>query len=336
MVDRANGRKAVTDARRDLLSIVTPTFNEERNIPVLYERLKQSLDPLDQDWEWIVVDDHSADASFAVASGIAAEDPRVRCYRLSRNSGSHAACTCGIHACDGDAAVIMASDLQDPPELIPSMVQAWLGGAQVVSAVRRRREGEKGSTIFLANLFYWIMRNVLGMAWMPATGADFMLIDRRVVAAFRRHQERNVHLFALITWMGFRQQDIFYDKQARLHGRSGWNLARRIKLAIDTVTPFSYLPIRFMSLTGVTVACGGFLYALFIIAKTLLTGREAQGWASLMVAILVIGGLIMVMLGILGEYVWRAYEEARRRPAFIVESEVDRRSARSEDPRCKD
>ncbi|MBF0094282.1 MAG: hypothetical protein HQL34_07030 [Alphaproteobacteria bacterium] len=235
-------------ARRDILSVITPTFNEKHNIPVLYERLKQTFAPLDQ---------------------------------------------------------------------------AWLDGVQVVSAVRRRREGEKASTLFFASLFYWITRNILGLSWMPATGADFMLIDRRVVTAFRRHQERNVHLFALITWMGFRQRDVLYDKQARLHGRSGWTLAKRIKLAIDTITPFSYLPIRFMSFTGVTVACGGFFYALFIIAKTLFTGSEAQGWASLMVVILILGGMTMIMLGILGEYMWRSYEEARKRPPFIVENETD-------------
>jgi dolichol-phosphate mannosyltransferase len=306
--------------RRDLLSVITPAFNETDNLPVMRERLASVLDAAGIAWEWIIVDDHSADATFAVAQGFAKQDKRIRCFRLARNSGSHAACACGLFHCDGDAAVIMAVDLQDPPEAIPLLLDAWRKGAQVVSAVRGRREGETKFNLVSARLFYWMARRVFGLSWWPATGADFVLVDRRVVQAFREQNERNFHLFALINWMGFRQAAVVYDKQPRLYGKSGWSFTRRIKLALDMILSFSYRPVRFMSLFGVAVALLGVLYALFIIVYG--SAPEMRGWASLMVVTLIIGGTIMTMLGLLGEYLWRTYEEARGRPLFLIEAET--------------
>lgn len=322
---------AAVPAKRSLLSVITPAYNEERNLPVLYERLSNVLDALDVDWEWIVTDDHSADRTFEVLSDLGRRDPRVRALRFSRNFGSHAGVSCGLRNATGDCAVVLAADLQDPPEVIPQLLDAWRSGAQVVWAVRGRREGEKATTVGAAGLFYWIMRAVIGMRELSATGADFFMIDRRVIDAYRDFDERNVNLFALLAWMGFRQDTITYTKDARLYGQSGWTLKKKIKLAVDSITAFSYLPVRVMSWTGVFTAIAGLLYALFIIYNAF-AGQPVEGWSSLMVAVMLIGGFQMLMLGVLGEYVWRALDESRRRPRYTIEAETGARVGTGELP----
>ena len=306
--------------RPPLLSIVTPAYNETDNLPLLYERLCRVLDALALDWEWIVVDDHSADATFTVAAGLARRDPRIRCLRLSRNFGSHAAIACGLQHAAGDCAVVMAADLQDPPETLPELLAPWRDGVQVVWAARRRRDGEKVSTLAFSRVYYMLMRRIAGIKDMPATGADFFLIDRAVVDALHRFEEQNCSLFALITWMGFRQSTIVYDKQPRAHGHSGWTLKKKLKLLVDSITSFTYLPIRLMSYTGAATALAGFVYAGFVIVHAV-AGRPPQGWSSLMVVVLVFSGLQMLMTGVLGEYVWRTLAEARGRPRYLIEAE---------------
>jgi dolichol-phosphate mannosyltransferase len=303
---------------RLLLSVVTPGYNEAANLPLLYERLRRVLDGLDLDWEWVVVDDHSADGTFAVIADLARRDRRVRGLRLARNFGSHAGLSCGLHHVRGQAAVVMAADLQDPPETLPELVEHWRGGAQVVWAARARREGETLGTRLFSRLYYGLMRHVAGMKNMPATGADFFLIDRRVIEAFRQFPENNVSILALITWMGFRQATVSYTKQARVHGRSGWTLRKKLKLLVDSVTSFSSLPIRLMSYAGAAIALVGFVYCLVVLMNGL-AGRTPTGWAPLMAVVLVLGGVQMLMLGMLGEYVWRALDESRRRPRYLIE-----------------
>ncbi len=314
---------AAPQGRRALLSVITPAYNETKNLPALYERLSQACAAADVDWEWIIVDDHSADDTFSTMSELAQQDPRIQGIRFARNFGAHTAIMCGMQHAAGDCAVIMAADLQDPPETIPDLVAEWQASYQVVWAVRAKREGESATTVGFSRLYYSLMRNVVGMREMPATGADFFLLDRRVVDALCQFNESNVSLMALITWMGFRQTSITYDKQARLHGESGWSLGKKLKLVVDSVTSFSYLPIRAMSYVGFVVAVAGFLYAGFVVANAI-AGNPAQGWSSLMVVVLVVGGLQMLMMGILGEYLWRALDESRRRPRYLVEDILGR------------
>jgi glycosyltransferase involved in cell wall biosynthesis len=312
---------------RNLLSVITPAYNEEQNLRVLYERLCAVLGSVQMEWEWIVIDDHSSDRTFEVLSELGRRDARVRALRFSRNFGSHAAVTCGLRHSRGSCAVVIAGDLQDPPEVIPQLLEAWHSGTQVVWAVRALREGESRSTVKLAGLFYWVMRNVVGMRELSATGADFFLVDRRVIDTFREFDERNVNLFALLAWLGFRQRAIAYSKAARLHGESGWSLKKKIKLAVDSITAFSYFPVRVMSWTGMITAIAGFGYALFVIHLAITTEVPVEGWSSLMVAVMVIGGLQMLMLGILGEYLWRALDEARKRPRYTIEAATQDTSA---------
>lgn len=308
--------------KTNVVSVVTPAFNEEENLPVLYESLLAVFEGLETDWEWIVVDDHSSDSSHSVISSIAAKDKRVRGIRLARNSGSHVALTCGLHNAKGDCAVVMAADLQDPPETIPDLLAEWRAGAHIVWAARAQRRGEKTSTLAFSQAYHWLLRNVAGLKNMPKTGTDFFLLDHQALDAFCKFDERNISIFALITWMGFEQKVISYDKQTRLHGASGWTLGKKTKLAVDSMVSFSNMPLRLMSLFGITTALAGFLYALLVIYNAL-NGSPVEGWASLIVVVLVIGGVQMLMLGVLGEYVWRALDEGRRRPLYFIETSTD-------------
>jgi polyisoprenyl-phosphate glycosyltransferase len=308
------------------VSVVTPAYREAENLPTLYQRLRTVLDGLGVDWEWIIVDDHSPDATFGVIHDTAARDPRVRGIRLSRNSGAHIALGCGLHAARGACAVALAADLQDPPEVVPQLLDEWRTGAHVVWAARAEREGETAVTKGFSRLYYWLMRNLVGLDSTPAMGADFLLLDRRVLDALREFGESNVSLLALITWMGFRQTSVTYTKQARLHGASGWTVKKKLKLLVDSVTAFSYTPIRFMAYLGCVVAMIGFVYAATVIVNAIV-GAPVAGWTSLIVIVLILGGIQMLMMGVLGEYLWRALDESRRRPRFIVEETTVRKNA---------
>lgn len=304
--------------RQPLLTVVVPAYNEAQNLPILYERLVKALHGSAILWELVIVDDHSVDGTFGVVENLAKNDRRVRGYRLSRNFGSHMAIACGLDHARGDCAVVLAADLQDPPEVIPELLAKWREGAQVIWAVRRKREGERVGTIALSRLYYVVMRHLVGLREMPPTGADFFLIDRRVIESLRKFRERHVNILALLLWLGFQQASVFYAKQPRLHGRSGWNLEKKLKLVADSVTSFTYLPLRLISYIGLVTALTGFLYSLVVVINAL-RGVTVQGWASLMVVVLIIGGVQMIMLGVLGEYLWRALDEARQRPRYVIE-----------------
>lgn len=305
-----------------ILSIVTPAYNEADNLPVLHERLSNVLKSSSLEWEWIIVDDHSGDDTFGVITSLAKKDPRIHGIRFAKNFGSHKAITCGLHKAKGNCVVVMAADLQDPPETISDLVEKWQAGAQVVWAVRRARKGEKASRIRFSRLYYFLMRQISGLKEIPASGADFFLIDRVVLKAFDQFQESNANVLALITWMGFRQTSIFYDKQSRHYGRSGWSLEKKLKLVVDSITSFTYFPVRFMSYFGFVVALLGLGYAMVVIINAF-RGQPVQGWSSLMLVVLVLGGFQMLMMGILGEYLWRALDESRRRPQYLIEAVTD-------------
>lgn len=300
------------------LSVVTPAWREEANLRPMYGRLRAALDPLGLAWEWIVVDDHSDDGTAAVVKALAAEDPRVSGVRLARNQGSHTAITCGVRLARGAAVVALAADLQDPPEIVPDLLARWRAGAQVVWAVRSGREGQGAVDGLGSRLYYLLMRRVVGLRDMPPEGADVFLLDRVVADALERFPESHLSLFALLSWIGFRQERVSYVKQARVAGRSGWTFRRKLGLVLDSLTAFSHVPLRLMTWVGVGAAFGGLVFAAEVV-RNWVVGHPTEGWSSLMVVVLVMGGLQMVMSGILGEYLWRTLEEARRRPRYLVE-----------------
>lgn len=294
------------------LSIVTPACNEAANLPELHRRIVAALEGCGLAWEWIAVDDHSEDETFAVLTALARQDARVRGVRLARNSGAHAALLCGLAEALGEAAVVLAADLQDPPEIVPELLARWRGGAQVVWAAREDAPA-------FSRLYYRLLRRLGGLERMPPAGADFFLVERAVIDALQRCGERHTNVFALLLWIGFRQETVTYAKQARRAGRSGWTWRKKIRLVLDSLTAFTHAPLRLMSLLGVATALVGFFYAVVVIANAL-AGRPPAGWSSLMVVVLVLGGAQMTMMGVLGEYLWRALDEARRRPRFLIEA----------------
>lgn len=303
------------------LSVVVPAFNEEANLAVLYERLASALDGLGLEWELIIVDDCSRDATFAVIGTLAGRDARVRGVRFARNAGSHTAILCGLERARGTHAAVLAADMQDPPAVIAEMLAKARAGAQIVWAVRAARIGENARTLFFARLYYFIMRRFVGLADVPANGADFFLITRPVIDALAQFPERNVSLFMLLTWMGYRQDSVTYTKQPRHAGTSGWTLEKRIKLAVDSILAFSYRPIRLMFRMGV-LACAAAIVGAGIIGGRAIAGASGDGWAIVLVAVTFLAGVQMCMLGTLGEYVYRGYDEARGRPRFLIEREV--------------
>jgi polyisoprenyl-phosphate glycosyltransferase len=305
-----------------LITIITPAFNEEQNLPKLHAKLKALSDAFGGAFEWIIVDDHSRDKTFEVASELAASDKRLRVFRLARNAGSHNAVFCGLKQCRGACAVLLAADLQDPPEIIPAMLNAWRGGTQVVWGVRASAPQTSWTSRAFARLYYHVMRRWAGLENLAPTGADMVLLDRTTIDALLGFGERNLSIFALISWIGFRQSAIPYKKANRLHGRSGWTLSKKLKLAIDSVTAFSFFPVRLFSGLGILFALLGFAYAALIIGRFLIWSSPVEGWSSLMVAVLLIGGLQLLMLGVLGEYLWRTLDEARARPRYLLEASV--------------
>lgn len=294
-----------------MISLITPAFNEGSNLPMLHERLTAVFRQLD--WEWIIVDDHSRDNTFEVIERLVAIDPRVRGIRLAYNSGSHLAFTCGLRHASGEVAALMVADLQDPPELLIQMLERWRSGVQVVWAVRRHQPGDGSGT----QLYYWIMRNLVGMNDMPATGTDFFLVDRVVIDAFLAAADRHVSIFALMMWLGFRREFIQYDKQPRTRGRSGWTLAKKLKLVVDSIVGFSDFPIWWLTYAGVAALVAALVPA--IVAVVAYSGLNA---ALLLLAALVIGlfGCHLIALAILGHYVWRGLDAARKRPLYSIEA----------------
>ncbi len=304
------------------ISIVTAFYNEAENLPLFRQRVTALLETLEERGEVVLLDDHSSDESPRAAKEWAAADPRVQYVRLSRNSGSHAAFSAGLAHATGDCAVLLAADLQDPPETVPRLLERWREGSDVVWAVRLARQGESWTTKACAAAYYWLMRR-MALPGMPAKGADFLLVDRKVVDAYNAIGEKNTSILAMILWMGFRQSFVPYVKQARHSGRSKWSLTKKLKLFADSITSFSYAPIRLMSLIGFAMALAGFLYATFVIVARLADWIETgTGFAALMTVLLTGQGITMMMLGVLGEYVWRTYDEARGRPRYIVEEHL--------------
>jgi dolichol-phosphate mannosyltransferase len=301
-----------------MLSIVTPAFNETSNLEVLHQRLASLFERIGGEWEWIIVDDHSRDDTFGVIERLSRVDGRVRGFRLARNSGSHVAITCGLHHAQGDAAVMMAADLQDPPETIEPMLAAWRGGAQIVWAARRTPPSA------LSAFYYRVMRSFVGMKDMPAHGADFFLVDRAVLDAFRQFPERNVSVLALITWLGFRQASVEYDKQPRTAGQSGWTLSRRRRLLVDSVTAFTDLPIRLCGYAGMVLLAVALIAGLGAVALLPSVGAV---FIFVLAAMCGLTGIQLIALAVVGEYVWRGLDESRRRPQYTIERIAGRHPA---------
>lgn len=306
-------------SREPLLSAVVPFLNEAENLPTLIHELDQVLSELHIRFELILVDDGSRDPSLHIARTELKKRPYLDAIilSLSRNFGKEAALTAGLEACRGDIVVPLDADLQDPPELIGEMLEKWREGFDVVYAVRKRRMGESRTKRFTAYGFYRLMGQ-LSSTSIPADTGDFRLMDRHVVEALLQLPERSRFMKGLFAWVGFRQTAITYERKPRKSGKTSWNYWKLWNFAIDGITSFSRAPLQVWSYAGLVIAILSLAYGGWMIVHTLLGGVDLPGYASLMTAILFLGGIQLLGLGVLGEYLGRIFEEVKGRPLYIV------------------
>ncbi len=305
-----------------LISVVVPIYYNSSTLRELLRRLKVVASDLQRyDLEFVFVDDGSGDDSFAVLAAESLMDDRVRVLRLSRNFGSNAAILAGLNYARGDCTVVVAADLQDPPELIPELVQQWELGSDIVLAARRTREdpfpGRLAATLFNRLFRRFVFPN------FPRNGFDFMLVSRRVRDILTRMSEKNSYIFGQVMWVGFNPATIYYDRVAREFGQSRWTFTKKIKYFIDAFSAFSYLPVRAASLLGLILALSGFVYAALLIVLRLLDIVREPGFSAIMIVLLLTSGTQLIMTGAIGEYLWRVLEETRNRPPFLVAASIN-------------
>ena len=308
--------KRMTDA--PTLSIVAPAYNEAEGLGHFYTRLSHVLDTLALNWEIVLVNDGSTDTTLAVMRALHQSDPRVAVVNLSRNFGKEIATTAGLDHARGDAIIVIDSDLQDPPELIVEMVAGWREGFDIIYAQRRHREGETWLKRATAHGFYQLMSKVSGVN-LPRDTGDFRLMSRRVIEAVSTLREQHRFMKGLFAWVGYPSKAILYDRQGRHAGTTKWNYWKLWNFAIEGITSFTTMPLKFATYLGLIIGVFSAIYIVEIVVRTLLFGNAAAGYPSLMAVVLFLGGAQLVTLGIIGEYLGRIFNETKRRPLYFVE-----------------
>lgn len=322
-------RKRKAKASRPTISIVTPVYNEEASLGLFAEAIEKQLFAEESiDVEVILVDDGSVDSSWSIIEDMCARDARFQGLRLSRNFGAHAALSAGILNANGDAVATLAADLQDPVSVVSEFIEAWRSGAQIVWGRRRSRDDEGWRVVTSSMFFRLIRRYAMPPGSKFATGS-FFLIDRRVAECFKQFPERNRITFALVAWTGFRQEVVEYDRQGRSAGKSGWSFGRMLKAMYDTFIGFSEVPARLMTITGLVTSLLSIPFSLYLVTSWWLTDT-VPGWTGLMLGVTVFFGLQFLMMGLVGEYLYRIYSEVTARPLYFISQEAGGTAARSE------
>lgn len=302
------------------VSVVIPVYYNEENLRILYDDLKEKfINKIDYAYEIVMVNDGSKDKSYEVMKELSERDRNIKIISLSRNFGSHAAILCGLAHCTGDCAVVKAADLQEPTELILEMVDSWKKGNNVVLAVRDGRDESKGQAFF-ANFYYWLVRKT-ALPEMPKQGFDVYLVDRKVINVLENLDEKNSALTGQILWSGFKTDKVYYRRLAREIGTSKWTLRKKIRLVMDTLFSFTSLPITVVTGIGTFSVIVAAIWALVVLISKLLGNIVEAGWTTLFIFNLFSFGMVMMTLGILGEYLWRTFDASRKRPTYIVEEE---------------
>ncbi len=303
------------------VSIVVPVLNEERNIPLLYEQVRRELESFGSDFELIFVDDGSTDGSSAAVAALHRADPRVKLVSFSRNFGHQIALTAGMDFSSGDAVIVMDADLQHPPALIRSLLERWKEGFEVVHTVRETTEDAGWFKRATGRIFYRLFR-FLSRIDLPANAADFRLLDRSVVCALGSIRERTRFLRGLTAWAGFRSTSIPYRAPARVEGRSKFTPARMTKLALDGLVSFSAVPLHVAIYAGTALAALGFLYSLYALYVHFVTGTTLPGWTSVIMLVAIVGGIQLILIGVIGVYLGKIYEEVKQRPLYLVRQSI--------------
>jgi dolichol-phosphate mannosyltransferase len=303
----------------DLLSVVAPVFNEEAIVDQFYARICAALEGLP--FEIVLVDDGSSDRTAIVLDQLAATDPRVRVVFLSRNFGHQTALTAGLDHARGDAVVMLDSDLQDPPELIPRMLDHWKAGCDVVYAVREYREGESRFKLTTARWFYTLF-DKLAQVELQHNSGDFRLLDRRPLDALLSMRERNRFLRGMTVWVGYRQAAVPYRRDARMAGETKYTLSKMLRFSLDAISSFSHRPLQLAMLLGFLISTLAFV-AIPVVIVLRIVGSYLPGFGSITIAILLLGGIQLIALGIIGEYVGRIYDEVKGRPLYLVRTRLN-------------
>lgn len=307
------------EENKKLVTILVPAYNEEEVLYMLYERLRTLMDDTTAyDFEVLLVNDGSKDKTLQIMQELREKDKRINYLNLSRNFGKETAMIAGLDYCKGDAVIIIDADLQDPPELIPEMLQYWEEGYDDVYAKRKSREGESFLKKFTSKMYYKVLQAFTKIEIQKDTG-DFRLLDRRCVEALKSMRESQRYTKGLFSWIGYNKKEILYDRDPRAAGKTKWNYGKLINLSIDGITSFTTSPLRWAAIIGVLVSLIGFIYMIFIIVKTIVSGIDVPGYASTMVVILFLGGIQLIFLGVIGEYLGRAFNEGKHRPLYFVE-----------------
>ena len=299
------------------LSIIVPVYWNSDTLMLLYQDMKEKILHKLEEYEIVFVDDGSGDNSWEIMNQIREMDENVRLVRLSRNFGEHAAILAGLSVCTGDCAVTKQADLQEDSELILQLYEKWKEGNKVVLAVRAERD-EGAVKKFFANLYYTLMRKLV-VKDMPKGGFDCYLLDRQVIEVLLMLDEKNSALTLQVLWVGFKSDRVYFHRKNREIGKSRWTLSKKVKLVVDSMMSFSYFPVRFMSFLGSAYAIAAVVWGIVLVAQKLSGVEDMPGWTSLMVLMLFSFGVIMVMLGLLGEYIWRALDASRNRPPFLID-----------------
>jgi dolichol-phosphate mannosyltransferase len=301
---------------RPYLSVVVPCYNEEDTVDELHRRVAEVCNATTDKWELVLINDGSRDRTFEKIRDIVARDHHVRGIDLSRNFGHQICLTAGLDHARGEVIVMMDADLQDPPELIPRMIERWRQGADVVYAVREKRIGESWFKLATAKAFYRILKYCTRID-IPVDTGDFRLIDARALRAMLSLRESNRFLRGMFSWVGFHQEPIYYERQERFAGETKYPFSKMLRLAIDGLTSFSLTPLRFAIYLGLFSAGIAFLYSIKVLYSGLM-GGAVPGWASNTISVLFLGGVQLVTIGILGEYIGRIFDEVRKRPLYFV------------------
>lgn len=305
------------EGRQQILSILVPAYNEQEVLPAFHERMSAVLAQIAMDAEIVYINDGSRDGTLKVLQELREQDPRIAVIDLSRNYGKEIAMSAGLDLCSGDAVVVIDADLQDPPELIPTLIEEWRHGFDVVYAQRIVREGETPFKKLTAHLFYRLIQRVSRVR-IPEDTGDFRLLSRRAVDSLKLLREQHRFMKGLFAWIGYPQKAVPYRRDPRFAGETKWNYWKLWNFALEGITSFTVAPLKIATYAGLTVAMLAFAFGLFIIYRTLAYGDPVRGYPSLMVVVLFLSGVQLIALGIMGEYLGRMFDETKNRPLFLV------------------
>lgn len=309
------------ETKKTSVSIIIPCYNETGNIKVLYQRILESVNKLDVDYELIFIDDGSIDETFNIIKSLHKENSKAKLVSFSRNFGHQAAIIAGLDFCKGDCAIMMDADLQHPPELIPEMISLWKDGFEIVNTIRDETSSETFFKKLTSRGFYKLI-NMISKTKIEAGSADFRLLDRKVIESFKEIGEYSIFIRGMINWMGFNSTQIHYSSSERFSGASKYSIRKMISFALDGITSSSSMPLHISMVLGLLISLLSFIYLVYALYIRFFTNEALEGWTSIIISVLFIGGIQLISIGILGEYLGKIFYEVKKRPRYIINKRI--------------